>query len=28
VTNERQAVEMLRRELEAARGERYTIKPV
>jgi phage FluMu protein Com len=28
VTNERKAVELLRRELEAARGERYTIKPV
>jgi hypothetical protein len=25
VTNERQAVELLRRELEAARGQRYTI---
>jgi hypothetical protein len=28
VPNERQAVELLRRELEAARGQRYTIKGV
>jgi ABC-type uncharacterized transport system ATPase component len=28
VSNERQAVDLLRRELEAARGERYTIKGV
>ena len=28
VSNERQAVEVLRRELEAARGQRYTIKGV
>jgi ABC-type uncharacterized transport system ATPase component len=28
VSNERQAVELLRRELEAARGQRYTIKGV
>jgi ABC-type uncharacterized transport system ATPase component len=28
VPNERQAVDLLRRELEAARGQRYTIKGV
>jgi len=28
VSNERQAVDLLRRELEAARGQRYTIKGV
>jgi hypothetical protein len=28
VPNERQAVDYLRRELEAARGQRYTIKGV
>lgn len=28
VSNERQAVDLLRRELEAARGHRYTIKGV
>ena len=28
VSNERQAVELLRRELEAARSQRYTIKGV
>jgi predicted ATP-dependent serine protease len=28
VSNERQAVDYLRRELEAARGQRYTIKGV
>ncbi len=28
VPNERQAIDMLRRELEAARGQRYTIKGV
>jgi len=28
VTNEREAVDHLRRELEAARGQRYTIKGV
>jgi hypothetical protein len=28
VTNEREAVDLLRRELEAARGERYTIKGI
>lgn len=28
VSNERQAMELLRRELEAARGQRYTIKGV
>ena len=28
VSNERQAVDYLRKELEAARGQRYTIKGV
>jgi hypothetical protein len=28
VSNEREAVDYLRRELEAARGQRYTIKGV
>lgn len=28
VSNEREAVDLLRRELEAARGQRYTIKGV
>jgi len=28
VSNDRQAVDLLRRELEAARGQRYTIKGV
>ena len=28
VSNERQAVDLLRRELEAARSQRYTIKGV
>jgi hypothetical protein len=28
VPNERQAIDLLRRELEAARGQRYTIKGV
>jgi hypothetical protein len=28
VPNERQAADLLRRELEAARGQRYTIKGV
>jgi ABC-type uncharacterized transport system ATPase component len=28
VSNERQALDLLRRELEAARGQRYTIKGV
>ncbi len=28
VSNERQAADLLRRELEAARGQRYTIKGV
>jgi hypothetical protein len=28
VSNEREAVDLLRKELEAARGQRYTIKGV